>query len=109
MEHRELILETLFIDIKDDNPQIHPNKCCHKCYCTLKNSSNRKSKPSINLFAWTEHNDTCITCSKKGGELKFIKKGRSLKTDTWTREVILQNLEWEKQPKFIAELFKNYH
>ena len=55
------------------------------------------------MFEWRGHSDHCAVCMKNNsqyqkGHLGKSKKGRHMKNNVWTREKILQNLEWEELP-----------
>ena len=57
---RELILETVFIDISRDDPNVHPKKVCYKGISGLKNSQKRNSSPSVIIFEWRHSDDFVV-------------------------------------------------
>ena len=80
-------IEHIFlINIKNDNPSLHPNKICQKCYCIMIAAVKRKSAITTAAFKiWTEHCvQQCHVCDRirlfqKGvlGTLKFGSKKKN--------------------------------
>ena len=55
-KHQENIEHIFLINIKNDNPSLHPDKICQKCYCIMTAAIKRKSIiTTAALKNWTEH------------------------------------------------------
>ena len=82
----ENLLKYFGIDIRQDNPLIHPLSYCHPCHSILCHSAQAEKKrkvyhPTKKIFNWREHIETgCSICapenlSKKIGRPKKAAKG----------------------------------
>ena len=72
-KHQENIKDIFLINIKIDNPSIHPDKICQKCYCVMSSAIKWKSTITTAVFKnWTEHNvQQCHICDR----IRFLQKG----------------------------------
>ena len=85
-KHQENIEHIFLINTKNDNPSLHPDKICQKCYCVMSAAIKRKSTITTAAFKnWTEHSvQHCHICDRiqlfqKGvlGTRKFGSKKKS--------------------------------
>ena len=63
-KHQENIEHIFLINTKNDNPSLHPDKICQKCYCVMSAAIKRKSTITTAAFKnWTEHSvQYCHIC-----------------------------------------------
>ena len=67
-------LNMCFLSIKkNDNPSLHPDKICQKCYCVMSAAIKRKSTITTAAFKnWTEHSvQHCHICDR----IQLFQKG----------------------------------
>ena len=82
-EHNQSLLLKLGIDVKGDQPDVHPMHFCHSCR-TKANQHSETIFSSLVPFDWKPHmhpSFNCTTCSlfqkqKKGGRSKKDRKNR---------------------------------
>ena len=81
-KHQENIEHIFLINTKNDNPSLHPDKICQKCYCVMSAAIKRKSTITTAAFKnWTEH---CSALPHLWQNSTFPKRG------TWNPKIWLQ-------------------
>ena len=82
------------VNCHQDQPDIHPQHLCMKCYSTIRNVEKRGTCTSLIAKTWTAHsNDKCNVCisvaTLKKGRRKKTKEKKSVagrpKEEKWTR------------------------
>ena len=65
-KHQENIEHIFLINTKNDNPSLHPDKICQKCYCVMSAAIKRKSTITTTAFKnWTKHSvQLCHICDR---------------------------------------------
>ena len=77
-------LEAAFgIQVHHDRPDIHPSYFCNTCYFKMKQTLNKNTNTSLQVYDWQPHTDTgiCVQCQhfikeQVGGRPKSSSKNR---------------------------------
>ena len=51
-DHSELFEKTFHIDVNNDNEDVHPPKCCHKCYAVATTAKKADSIVTYSAIMW---------------------------------------------------------
>ena len=80
-EHRDDLHKAFDTDVGTDDPLIHPKSFCKPCYSVMKTAVKKKEmcvpyKHSVEVFYWTQHQETNCVVSVLRWELMCVGVGR---------------------------------
>ena len=77
-KHTERLSKAFLATFTSDNSNIHPQKMCHSCYCSMMNIEKRETTSQTRPVKWDAHQENCKVCKTqpKGG--RECKKKRNL-------------------------------